>query len=249
MKKNKNTIIMVTAVVLVIVATFLISKFGMPKAIIKLSSYDEYKEVIKGEENNLVYFGKTSKDEENINAYAKENGLSIYYLDLTKLNKKETKEIYGKNEIVPMLSVYNNNEEKASFKDDLNTYKVERKLIDNKILDNKIISVNYSEYKEIIKENQMNLMFLGTETCGYCQKFIPEVEKVLAKHNVNVYYLDIAALSENERQDLYASDEIFSGDWGTPLTLFYKNNKRVDLIHGYVEEPEILEKLKANKVI
>ena len=247
-KKYQN-IIIICLVVLVIVGTFLISMYGMPKAF-KEISYEEYVEMVEDGKEVYVYVGNGEDEINTLSTFAEENEFNINYLDSSKLTDDQLKEIYGEEEAKSVFMGWKDKEESYYYDGEFKSYKLQKDMMANDVIDSKVITVTIPEYLEIIKEKEFNLMFIGSATCGYCTMFHPELEKVLESYDVNIYYVDLSTASSEDLNSLYSSDKYFVEEqWGTPLTFLYKNGKRVDVISGYVEAATVVETLKSNKVI
>ncbi len=94
-------------------------------------------------------------------------------------------------------------------------------------------------------------MFIGRETCGYCTKFKDSIKTAMKDYDFMVYYIDTDTFSgQDEFNELVATDKYMSeNQWGTPLNLLYKDGKRIDVLNGFVEAPELVKFLQTNKVI
>ena len=247
-KKYQN-IIIIAVVVLVILGTFLISMYGMPKAF-KEVSYEEYLEMVKDGEKMYVYAGSDKDDASVLETFASDKDIVVYHLDTSKLTSEQLEEVYGEDEEKSLLMAWNDEEKVYSYSGDFSGYKLEKDFMKNDFIDSGVITITISDYLEIIKEKEFNLMFIGSATCGYCTMFKPELETVLDSHDVNIYYIDLSTASNEDLNKLYATDSYFTEEqWGTPLTFLYKNGKRIDVINGYVEAATVIQTLKENKVI
>lgn len=248
LKKYKNVFIFVIAIVLVFALTFLVSKYGMPKSF-KEISYEKYLELREEKNGNYVYIGEDEGEALSIEAFAKENDIVIYHLNTSDLTKKQLEDVYGEEEQKSVLTSWQD-EEVYSYDGNFSKYALTKDFMKNDFIDTDIIGISVDEYVEIIKEDEYNLMFIGSATCGYCTMFKPELQEVLSQYDVNIYYLDLASVASEDMYALYATDSYFTEQqWGTPLTFLYKNGKRLDVISGYVESSVVIETLKTNKVI
>lgn len=248
MKKKLSGIITAVALVLVIVIAICISNAFAPKIFDEIS-YDEYKEEIKNE-NYYVYVG----DKNNVDAmkdFAKTQDIKMLYLDVDKLNDEEHKNIFGSSSSKSALKVSKDGQI-YTYDGDFSSYDLMGFLIDNKIILNTVIEVNLDEYIRLINDDSTKVMFIGSATCSYCSMYEPEIESVASKYdNVKVYYIDLSKVTtQEEHAKLLATDTYLSeNDWGTPLTILYRNKKHVGEISGYVQEEEVINFLKEYDVI
>lgn len=233
-----NKYIKITIVVIILIGVILLASLAKGKSQVEFITSEEYNKIVN--EGGFVYYG--SKDsEETLTTIAKESDIKINILDSSenKTNKLKENTFY---EYKDGKAVYKNEEE-------LNSYKFKESLANEGIY-NSYITVTFDEYKEIIKKDGYNFMFIGSETCSYCTQFKESIKEALKDYNFAVYYLDIANFSEDEYNELVKTDKYMEeNEWGTPLNLLYKDGKRVKELNGYVDKDELINFLKENKVI
>lgn len=233
-----NKYVKIAIVIAIIVAVFLLSFLATGKKQVEFINNEEYSEIIN--EGGFVYYG-TKDSEDALTDIAKESDIKISILDSSenKTNKLKENTLY---EYKDGKMVYKNEE-------DLNSYKFKKSLAEEGIYKS-YITVTFDEYKEIIKSDGYNFMFIGSATCSYCDKFKESIKESLTEHNYAIYYLDIAEFSEEQYNELVKTDKYMQEkEWGTPLNLLYKDGKRVKELKGYVDKDELVKFLKENKVI
>lgn len=97
-----------------------------------------------------------------------------------------------------------------------------------------IIECKDNKLEELIKENVVLVDFYAT-WCGPCKMLEPVLENVSKKVDINIIKVDT---DEN--------DEL-PGNYGIrtlPTMIIFKEGKEVEKIRGFVEEKEILKKIK-----
>jgi len=118
----------------------------------------------------------------------------------------------------------------------------------------------YDAFMEVIKTDKVVMTVFGRNSCSWCEKFKPVYSKLASEHNLDIYYLDSDSFDSNEfgrilmeseliipedcRDVAKNPDGLLSGVFGTPLTLFVKNGEAIDCISGYLNEDNLLAKLK-----
>lgn len=232
MNKYVKTLIVTVIIVIVFVLAFVASG---SKSVELISKSDYSKIVDKG---GYVFYGDVSLKKE-LKEIAKDSDIEIGLVDSDKikLDLDENTFYEYKDGKVVFDSAYDK------------TYEFKRDLAREGIYKN-YVSVTLDEYKKIIKEDGYNFMFIGSETCSYCQKFKNSIKESLKDYNYVIYYLDIANFSQDESNELIATDDYMSkNEWGTPLNLLYKDGKRINVLNGYVKTSELVKFLKDNKVI
>lgn len=95
-----------------------------------------------------------------------------------------------------------------------------------------IPSITYSEMKEAMENNEKRIIFLGASTCSWCNYQRPILEYVLYQYpDVNVYYLDVNTLTNEEYNDLTSLHESLAG-FGTPTFIVFENGKVTSVDEG-----------------
>lgn len=104
-----------------------------------------------------------------------------------------------------------------------------------------ITFVDYEEYKDLIRDDDTNIIVIGQTTCSHCINYKPALNSVAEDYNITINYLNLTELSQEENQNFYASlekinyndpDFVEEGSFGTPTTLVVKNGKVIDYISG-----------------
>ena len=123
------------------------------------------------------------------------------------------------------------------------------------IIVDKIVSENYFSsitYQEVItkmdhKENFV--LCISQTTCNHCQSYKPKLEKVANKYKVNICYIDIDLLDDEEQKKFSKYVNI---NGGTPSTVFIKGGEEktaANRINGDVSTDKIIQKLEKHGFI
>ena len=239
--KAKVLILAIIAVILiglVVIIPFVTSP--KDKTSLDLESYNK---LIK-EDNALVFYGSKSED---LTKFFERYDTEISVLNPSSLSKSEVNTLGLKEGYI-----YAYSKGKEIYNTDFNSmnYKTTKEMIEKKLIKGNYIEVTLNEYKELVKAEGYNIMFVGRETCSWCDKFKESIKTAMNDNNFYVYYIDTDKLQESDYNELYATDEYFTKEeWGTPLSFIYKDGKRIDVINGYVESSELIDTLKKNKVL
>lgn len=101
--------------------------------------------------------------------------------------------------------------------------------------------LSLSEYLDLIKSSDEQVILVARPTCYYCQQFTPILKQAKEEMNLTVNYVNTDNLSKDDWSTFQNSlDYLNSEEWGTPLTLIVQNGEVIDANNGYVE----LESLK-----
>lgn len=233
-----NKYVKIVIVSIIVLAVFLLAFFATGKKQIEYITSKEYSEIL--EDGGFVYYGP-SDDEEILTEIAKESDIKINILDSdeNKTNKLKKGTFYK----------YEDGKAVYKYSDDLSSYKFKESLAKEGIYKS-YVTVKLDEYKKIIKEDGYNFMFIGSEQCSYCTQFKESIKESLTDNSYVVYYLDISTLTEDEYNELTETDKYMQeNQWGTPLSLLYKDGKRKAELNGYVSTSELNKFLEENKVI
>lgn len=230
---------------LVIVIIVVIACISSPKEGVGSIDYKDYEKLIK-KENTFVYYGEGINQKE-IKEFSETYGVDISILNPKDLSASEVKSLGLKNDY---LYVYNKGKEVYNVDFNSKKYEIVKQLMSKNLIEKNYIEVSLSEYKELVKNDGYNVMFIGRETCSWCNQFKQSIKEGLKENEFYIYYIDTDKLGESDFKELYATDSYLTEEeWGTPLTFIYKDGKRIDVINGYVDSKGLVEALKKNKVL
>lgn len=84
-----------------------------------------------------------------------------------------------------------------------------------------LISVNYDELSKKIENKDSFVLYVGSSSCSHCADFKPILEKVINKYNLDVYYINMADLSDAKYNAVMKKVD----GQGTPTTVYIENGK------------------------
>ena len=112
--------------------------------------------------------------------------------------------------------------------------------------------INETQFLATVKKADIQVIYLGRSTCGYCIQFLPSIKKAQEDYKYTTNYVDITAVDTssadyktmttmiNNMTDTFNKAHNYTGDnayeylYGyTPMILITKNNKIVDVWVGY----------------
>lgn len=118
------------------------------------------------------------------------------------------------------------------------------------------------EYIKKFNSNEYTVAVFGASSCTFCTKYLPIVNEVAKKYNLNIYYFDKDTYDSNEYEKVMDLDYTIPGTctqsgeettlgskFDKPLTVITKKGNLVGCIKGYVNEDTLVEKLIETKVI
>lgn len=108
--------------------------------------------------------------------------------------------------------------------------------------------ISYSEFNKLKEENKTFPLVIGSATCSACSIYKPVVEQFIIDYQVEVFYIDLSKLSDEDYGKLKA-EITFDG---TPTTVFYEDGKLTsfyDRITSAVSIDEVISKFKEKNYI
>ena len=99
--------------------------------------------------------------------------------------------------------------------------------------------ISYDDYKKMIENKESFPLVVGSSICSHCAMFKPTMELFISKNQVDVKYIDLSKLSEDD----YNSFTSLVGIKSTPTTIFIENGVQLST------EYRIVGSLSYNEVL
>ena len=128
-------------------------------------------------------------------------------------------------------------------------------------------AIDETEFLATVKDTDLQVIYLGRSTCGYCVQFLPTMKQAQEEYGYTTNYVDITAVDTsssdytkmttmiNNMTATFNKEHSLTGDdayeylYGyTPMFLITKNNKIVDVWVGYSDYDTFAAWLEANGV-
>ena len=90
--------------------------------------------------------------------------------------------------------------------------------------------ISYAEYNDMISNGESFPLVVGSSTCSACSIFKPTMESFISKYQVDVRYIDISKLSQDESKSFLT----IAGVTSTPTTIFFKDGKQTSVYYRIV---------------
>ena len=90
--------------------------------------------------------------------------------------------------------------------------------------------INYDDYKKMIENKESFPLVIGSSICSHCAMFKPTMELFISKNQVDVKYIDLSKLSEDDSNKLSSVINFKS----TPTTVFFKDGLQTSVYHRLV---------------
>ena len=272
-QKKKSIIIVafLTILLIALIAILVISKLPSKQAKITVENFYKY---YNSKELKVIYYassecGYCSLETPILESIAEDYDIDYLYVDSSKLSSEQRKLVTSKLDIegaTPTTVVVKNGriiDTQVGYLDGTNYVEFFKNAgvvsEDAVYKDEQYLSfIDYSEYKELIDKGDIFVVVIGQTGCSHCIATKPVLNKIAGKYNIEINYIDITTLTEEDSSSLISglknldysdSEYLESGSIGTPLTLVIKNGKVVDYINGETTNSKFVKMFKSSGVI
>ena len=108
-------------------------------------------------------------------------------------------------------------------------------------------SITSSEFVDAFNGDEKQIIYMGRPTCGYCVKFLPNLQKAQEELKYETLYLDVSAVDESGVEEIRGLDQFFEENYGsTPIVVIVEKGKVVDYLVGYTDYDTLKEFLEKN---
>lgn len=262
MNEKKKIIVLlsiIAAIVLIIIGGSLYENH-------KSNAYlDEFYEALNGSENKLVMIGRDNCSWcqlfHPILDFMSENyDFEFIYVNTNELTSSSLKKMLKSIDVdvssfgTPLTVVVKDGEVIDSINGYVDEISVMEFLKDNSFVSSDIELplnyVDYSHYKKLVKADSSSIIVIGQTSCTYCIKAKPILDQIAIDYDININYLNITELTEDELSKFYDSlDYLKNNEWGTPLTLIVKKGEVIDSANGLLDYNGYVELFKTNGFI
>ena len=111
-----------------------------------------------------------------------------------------------------------------------------------------LTEIGYSELETFIKKKEKQMVFLGSEYCGWCIYQKPILRKIVKDYNIEINYLNLGNISSDDSQKL-ANLHSDLAEFGTPCFIVVENGKVTVVDQGARGTSGMVSFLKTNGFI
>jgi len=90
--------------------------------------------------------------------------------------------------------------------------------------------ISYDEFNNMVNDKKSFPLVIGSSTCSACSVFKPTMESFIKKYQVEVFYIDLSKLSEDDSNNLNSVINFKS----TPTTVFFKDGLQTSVYYRLV---------------
>lgn len=84
-----------------------------------------------------------------------------------------------------------------------------------------LVEIDYNELANKIENEESFVLYVGSSECSHCADYRPTLEKIIYEHKLDVYYINLAKLSDAKRKAVL--DKVDAE--GTPMTVYIEKGK------------------------
>ncbi len=106
--------------------------------------------------------------------------------------------------------------------------------------------ISVDEFVEKLGSKDTKIILVASLTCPHCTAVKPKINELAKKLDVEISYLELSTLTEEEQNKFYSSNEFLAEGTSIPLVIAAKDNKVVDSFVGNIEQSEIESFIKKN---
>ena len=103
--------------------------------------------------------------------------------------------------------------------------------------------ISYNDFKKLVDNKESFPLVIGSSTCSACSVFKPTMESFIKKYQIDVRYIDLSKLSDEEKQGLNSSINFQS----TPTTVFFEDGKQTSVYYRIVGSETLSNVINAYK--
>ena len=92
--------------------------------------------------------------------------------------------------------------------------------------------ISIDEYLEYYSGSSNTVVLFARDSCQYCKLATPILENIIYESDVDLQYVDLSTLSDDDKTKLANSDDYFKEGISTPLLVVVGNNSMTDYIEG-----------------
>ena len=115
-------------------------------------------------------------------------------------------------------------------------------------------TINYNDVSELINDDELNIIYWASPSCGFCVQFTPIVKEVSIEKKVTFNYLNAANISNEDYATFMGQvgtvNEVYSTKGlGTPSIILVKGGQVVDVVEGAQSKANLINYLTTNGFI
>ncbi len=106
--------------------------------------------------------------------------------------------------------------------------------------------ISADEYFEELKKDELQVVYMGRPTCGYCIRFLPNLQQAQKEYGYTTLYIDTDEITSDDLTKVLSTMGLEISTFGTPTTVLIKNGEVIDKQIGYSEYSTFASMLEKN---
>ena len=96
-------------------------------------------------------------------------------------------------------------------------------------------TISVDEYLELLKSDEMSIVYLGRPNCPYSQNATKTLNEIVEKYDITIHYLNTNSFTSSETKSKFENshEKFKEGKWAVPTVMIVQNNDIVEEIVGY----------------
>lgn len=109
-----------------------------------------------------------------------------------------------------------------------------------------LTQIDVNKFVELLGSEETKIILAASLECPHCTAIKPKINEIAGDLKVEVNYLELSTLTEEEQNKFYGSNEFLYEGTSIPLVMAVRNNEVVDSFVGNIEQSEIESFIKKN---
>ncbi len=110
-------------------------------------------------------------------------------------------------------------------------------------------AIDVDGLKEAFNSDEIQVVYFGRETCGYCVQFLPILQQAQEEFGYQTLYVDVTTVDEEGMEEIQGLDSFLEENYGTtPLVILVKDGELIEGHIGYAEYDTFAQFLTDNGV-
>ncbi|MDD3241960.1 MAG: thioredoxin family protein [Bacilli bacterium] len=111
-----------------------------------------------------------------------------------------------------------------------------------------LTKIDWDKYMDYFEGKTKTIIFLGSDTCGWCVYQKPILQHVMFKYNIDVPYYDVSTMTNDQYTEIVKQNSELKG-FGTPTFIFVSKGKITKVSPGAKSTADLVKLLKEESII
>ena len=114
-----------------------------------------------------------------------------------------------------------------------------------------ITHINLDEFKNILNNNEKNIIVIGKDDCKYCDQVNETLNNIAINNDIKINHINVGKIDSDVAVEVEKNllDLKYGDGFTTPMTLIVENNKLLNYVIGSSTEEYFIDIFKENGII